>query len=566
MRHLLPAFSLIFATGLASQESPSQGASGLVADIERYTTDRAALARRYPVPMSPARQARMQTFYHSWQTRIAEIDFITLNRDGRIDWLLFDNHLRREQRRLTHESRRDEEIDALVPFHAELVKLCEAQLRREGLDPRNTAELLDKVGSGIEKLRSTIDLPETKRTLRSRAADRIRKLRSSLRNWYRFHDGYDPQFSWWVRKPYEKTDSELRSHAEALTRSLAGEEHEDAPIIGDPIGRDALLDELKFEMVSYTPEELIAIAKKELAWCEGEMLRASRQLGFGGDWQEALAHVKTKHVSPGEQPELIVELAQEAIEFLEERDLITIPDLAKELWRIEMMSPARQKVNPYFTGGEIISISFPTDGMEHRDKLMSLRGNNRHFARATVHHELIPGHHLQQFMTTRHRTHRRVFSTPFWLEGWALYWELRLWDLGFPKSAEDRVGMLFWRMHRCARIIFSLSFHLGQMTASEAIEFLIERVGHERNNATAEVRRSVQGGYGPLYQAAYMLGGLALIALNDELVKSGVMTEREFHDAVLHQNSIPIGMLRATLSSGDITQGTAPEFRFYDRK
>ena len=87
MRHLLPAFSLIFATGLASQESPSQEASGLVADIERYTTDRAALARRYPVPMSPARQARMQTFYHSWQTRIAEIDFITLN------WTIITNRI-----------------------------------------------------------------------------------------------------------------------------------------------------------------------------------------------------------------------------------------------------------------------------------------------------------------------------------------------------------------------------------------------------------------------------------------------------------------------------------------
>ena len=60
-----------------------------------------------------------------------------------------------------------------------------------------------------------------------------------------------------------------------------------------------------------------------------------------------------------------------------------------------MMSPERQLVAPFFLGGETILVSYPTDGMTHEQKLMSLRGNNKHFARATVHHELIPGHHLQ---------------------------------------------------------------------------------------------------------------------------------------------------------------------------
>ena len=70
--------------------------------------------------------------------------------------------------------------------------------------------------------------------------------------------------------------------------------------------------------------------------------------------------------------------------------------------------------------------------------------------------------------------------------------------------------MLFWRMHRCARIIFSLGFHLGTMTPRECIDLLVNQVGHERDNATAEVRRSFTGSYGPLYQAAYLLGGMQL--------------------------------------------------------
>ena len=100
--------------------------------------------------------------------------------------------------------------------------------------------------------------------------------------------------------------------------------------------------------------------------------------------------------------------------------------------------------------------------------MMSMRGNNIHFARATVFHELIPGHHLQGYMAARLQDLPPAVQHAVLVEGWALYWELLLWDKGFAKSPENRVGMLFWRMHRCARIIFSLSFHLEKMTPKDA--------------------------------------------------------------------------------------------------
>jgi hypothetical protein len=255
-------------------------------------------------------------------------------------------------------------------------------------------------------------------------------------------------------------------------------------------------------MIAYSPEELLEIADRELAWCRERMLVASRAMGCGDDWKAALEKVKQDHVGPGEQPDLIRELAEEATSYVKENQLVTVPPLAEETWRMEMMSPERQLVNPFFTGGEVISVSFPTDGMTHEQKQMSLRGNNRHFARATVFHELIPGHHLQQFMTARYQSHRQLFATPFWTEGWALWWEMLLWERGFAQSPQDQIGMLFWRSHRCARIRFSLSFHLGLWDPQKCIDFLVDEIGHERENAAAEVRRSFNGSYGPLYQIA----------------------------------------------------------------
>ena len=206
--------------------------------------------------------------------------------------------------------------------------------------------------------------------------------------------------------------------------------------------------------------------------------------------------------------------------------------------------------------------------------MMSMRGNNPYFSRATVHHELIPGHHLQGFMAARYKTYRSVFSTPFWSEGNALYWELLLWDLNFPaysvsgtrdpkEIAANKVGMLFWRMHRCARIIFSMSFHLEKMTPQECIDLLVNKVGHERDNATAEVRRSFDGSYGPLYQIAYLIGGLQQYAMHKELVDSGKMTNRQYNDALLKENRIPIEMIRASIIKQPLTRDFSTSWRFY---
>ncbi len=230
------------------------------------------------------------------------------------------------------------------------------------------------------------------------------------------------------------------------------------------------------------------------------------------------------------------------------------------------MSPERQLVNPFFTGGESITVSYPTNTMTEEQKLMTMRGNNIHFSRATVFHELIPGHELQGFMSLRYRPWRLVFDTPFYVEGWALYWELLFWDMKFQKTPEDRIGALFWRMHRCARIIFSLSFHLEKMSPQQAVDFLVERVGHERDNAAGEVRRSFEGDYSPLYQCAYLLGGLQLRALRRELVESGKMTNRAFHDAVLEENTIPIEMVRAGLTRQKLSRDFVSSWKFYGEK
>jgi uncharacterized protein (DUF885 family) len=223
---------------------------------------------------------------------------------------------------------------------------------------------------------------------------------------------------------------------------------------------------------------------------------------------------------------------------------------------MEMMPSDKQKINPFFLGGETIHISFPSSDMSHEFKRMSLRGNNRHFARATVQHELIPGHAMQAWAEGRHSPHRSLFATPFWTEGWTLHWEMLLWDLGFPRTPEERIGMLFWRLHRCVRVEFSLRFHRGELTPEQCVEMLVEEVGHERENALGEVRRSFGGEYDPLYQCAYLIGGLQVRSLHREMTGSGAMTGRHFHDRFLEEGPMPIAAMRAAMKGVHLSPET----------
>ena len=534
--------------------------------LQRYETDRRALQRSYSTPMSAAKAKRDIEFLKQWMYELDRVDFDRLRQDEKIDFILLRNQIRHEARSLKQEQKRIEESVALVPFRNLIVKLAEDRRAMEPIEPKKSAEQLVELSKQIgdvEKRIQSGDI-EANSILANRAARQLNELRRTLSGWHGFYDGYDPMFSWWTKTPYARAANDLADYTKMVRNKFVG--GDDDAVIGDPIGRDALMSELQYEMIPYTPEELIKIANREFEWCEREMKRAATDLGFDGDWHKAMEHTKGLHVEPGKQPALIRELALEAIAYLKKNNLVTVPRLCEEVWRMTMLSPEHQKTSPYFLGGETIQVAFPTDSMDHSAKLMSLRGNNRHFARATVHHELIPGHHLQGFMSQRYRAHRRQFRTPFLIEGWALHWEMLLWDMEFQESAEDRVGMLFWRAHRCARIIFSLNFHLKKMNAQECIEFLIKRVGHERNNATAEVRRSVSGAYGPLYQAAYMLGGLQMRSMHRQLVGGKKMTNREFHDAVLLENSIPLELIRASLLGTKLTRDYKTNWRFYDLK
>ena len=307
--------------------------------VERFETDQAELERFYSVKNSALYLRRMREFYLAWQQRLGEVAFDSLGAEGRIDHTLLRAHLTHELHLLDREEKRAQETAPILPFAEDVAQLQEARRLMQPVEPKAAAATLDRMRKELEKTRTWLeaglkvertaaatpeaakDTAEKKtvpitptRIVAYRAANRLAELRKSLADWFKHYDSYDPLFGWWNRTPYKALDEALDGYAKFLREKVVGvEAGKDEPIIGDPIGRDGLMAELDHEMIAYTPEQLIEIANREFAWCDAEWKRAARDMGLGDDWKAALEKAKHDYVEPGHQPELVRDLALEAI-------------------------------------------------------------------------------------------------------------------------------------------------------------------------------------------------------------------------------------------------------------
>ncbi|MCX7048042.1 MAG: DUF885 family protein [Candidatus Sumerlaeota bacterium] len=537
-----------------------------ITDLFReYEADRNNTHSFFSLPASEAYLNRLERMTVGWQERLTQVNFDALDQAGRVDYLWLGTKLRESLDDVSRQRKYLAEMAPLLAFRAPIETLEEARWRTAPLDCEAAATSITAMADQIKRLRERVEAGNKLKTEKSKTApaDSAAALTATAAAPAATAAALDPTSPTsprWLKKPYEEAAKQMEDYAKLLREEVAQSKgKDDDPLIGDPLGAESLSAQIRSEWLAYSAEELIAIGEREFEWCEREMKSVSREMNLGDDWKAALAKVKSDFALPGQQDELIAQIAREAIEFVRQRKMVTVPELCEQTWRLSMLSPETMKTIPYAAySRQHVMVAYASEEMKHEDKMMTMRGNNRHFMRAVIPHELIPGHHLQGFNANRLDGFRG--GTPFFVEGWALYCEMRLWELGWPQTPEDRIGMLFWRLHRSARVIVSLKYHLGQMTPAQMVDFLVARVGHEKSAGASEVRRFLAAD--PLYQCSYLIGALQFRALRLEATSGGKMTEQQFHDAILRSPSIPLELLHARLFNVPLTRIAKPSWRF----
>jgi uncharacterized protein (DUF885 family) len=166
---------------------------------------------------------------------------------------------------------------------------------------------------------------------------------------------------------------------------------------------------------------------------------------------------------------------------------------------------------------------------------------------ATLLHETVPGHHLQNSRALEIDglpTFRRTGWYVAYGEGWALYAESLGYEMGFYKDPYSRFGALSNEMLRACRLVIDTGIHSMGWTRDQSIKYLADNTGMNMGFVTAEIDRYIVD---PGQALGYKIGELKIKALRARAKAElgDKFDVRRFHNAVLDDGALPLTVLES---------------------
>lgn len=278
--------------------------------IQTFTADLADIQSFLNISFSPSCAHKVEQFLTSTLTSLPkDFDFDCLSQNDKVDYLLLRSHVKRllnQEKAAVEKYRKVKGLGLFDDWIDECLHFVEKRHNVGRQSGQQIATVFQNSEKGVDHLINTMQTEGSRKNDKERfimfwTIAKFGELTEALEEAVDFYRGYDPVITWWIEKPWETLKTRLNTLVSALSTKVGVDGSSSADdIVGDPIGREALLEELEAEWIAYTPEELIEIGEKELEWCESEMKKASKALGFESS-ADALEHVKNNFVKPGEQ-------------------------------------------------------------------------------------------------------------------------------------------------------------------------------------------------------------------------------------------------------------------------
>ncbi|MBX3200332.1 MAG: DUF885 domain-containing protein [Labilithrix sp.] len=298
-------------------------------------------------------------------------------------------------------------------------------------------------------------------------------------------------------------------------------------------------------------DELLAMGKKLFAETNAQMLEVARRIDPSAkDWPEVTARLKAKHPPAGELLGAYRREVARARAFLVEKDVVAFPP-DDDLEVVDTPAFMRSTITaaydqpPPFDARTSKGFFFVTpvdEKLSKRKQEEMLRENDWGDIVDTSVHEAYPGHHLQLSFARRNPSRiRRAFDRAIFSEGWALYSEELMAELGYYDDAE-RLIQLEWSLVRAARIVLDVGLHVGDMTFEQAVKVLTDEVHLERSLALSEVKRYTES---PTQPSAYMVGRQKIFELRERARRQGgaSFSLKAFHTDLLSRGTVPPSLL-----------------------
>ena len=165
--------------------------------------------------------------------------------------------------------------------------------------------------------------------------------------------------------------------------------------------------------------------------------------------------------------------------------------------------------------------------------------------RTLAYHEGIPGHHFQITIQQQMKGvpfFRRVLPFTAYAEGWGLYAERLAYENGFHQDAFDSLGALQAELFRAVRLVVDTGIHRKHWTRQQAIDYMAANTGIPETKVVTEIERYIVN---PGQACAYKVGQLKILELRERARQrlGSRFDIRRFHDVVLENGSLPMGLL-----------------------
>lgn len=359
-----------------------------------------------------------------------------------------------------------------------------------------------------------------------------------------------------VREDLDRGAAEAREAYDRLAEFLTGTL---APVAGetDGVGRELYaLHSRRFLGAVIDLDETYEWGIEELARMTAEQEAIAREIKPGATVDEAVAHLESdparKLVGTDALREWMQETSDRAVAELGRTHF----DIPEPVRRLECMIAPTQEGGIYYTG--------PTDDFSRPGRMWwSVPEGVTEFDTwrelTTVYHEGVPGHHLQIGQAVYNRAQlnswrRLLAGTSGHAEGWALYAERLMEQLGYLDDPADRLGMLDGQRMRAARVVLDIGVHLGKprldgdgvWDAGYALDFMRRNVNMPDEFVRFEVNRYL--GW-PGQAPSYKVGQRLWEQVRDEYraARGAEFSMKEFHKRALDVGGVGLDTLRTAL-------------------
>jgi uncharacterized protein (DUF885 family) len=306
------------------------------------------------------------------------------------------------------------------------------------------------------------------------------------------------------------------------------------------------------ELLGYGAAGLHARGQEQWTALDARMREVAHGIAGHQDWRAVMDTLMDDH--PPTLADMRAEYEAEtrrARDFVLDRELVTFPEgeeclvLPSAEYQRPILAVAHYLAPPPLTTSRtgVFFVPYTPDSFTPEQVRQRLRTNSRAQMPSIAVHEAYPGHHWHlSHMAGNPRTVRKVFRTPYFTEGWALYVENLLHEEGYFDTPATELAHLDCRIFRAARMVVDTALHCEDMSVEEAQTFMSTKASLSPGTAQGEVDRYCAW---PTQAPSYLTGAIEI----DRIRRSYQGTPRAFHDRIAGSGGLPLGLAeKAALS------------------